>query len=254
MYFHIYNPSIYSHLPYNPSIYSHLLYRQNLKAKIYINKRNFSTSSKVNSVFTHWPHIQSIINIIRNDENNGKLLESDYTFLTSAILPFYFCHTQLRTWIVAPEFVLPNNYKPDYTIFLWYNNTTVFNDMIHVVVEVKSKTGDSWHILLEKMWNQADNAKDSEGRLWAIGQKGFEICFFKFDVLKYQDEMPQCFTNYVPLNLSNLNVPQLDQLEVKYERCTNNLRRIALIRWRLDNPHHWPYIHLMFEHIKSNNP
>ena len=101
------------------------------------------------------------------------MIESDYTFLTSAILPFYFCRTQHITWIVTPEFVLPYNYKPDYTIFLWSNNTTVFNDMIHVVVEVKSKKGDSWHVLLEKMWDYADNAQNYQSRIWAIGQKGF---------------------------------------------------------------------------------
>lgn len=168
MVFHIYNPSIYSHLPS----------RQNLKAKIYINKRNFSTSSKINSAYTDWPHIPQLIEIIEEDEENKKregidLRECDYSVITSAILPYYFYPTPRATWIITPEYVLPENHKPDYTIFLWSNNITELECMIHVVVEVKSKTGHSWHKLLEQMWNQADKARGSKDSIWAIGQKGF---------------------------------------------------------------------------------
>jgi len=86
----------------------------------------------------------------------------------------------------------------------------------------------------------------------AIGQKGLEICFFRFDVLNFEGQIPDCFTHFEPLNLSNLHGVQLDQLKVKYEDCNDkNFARIALIKWRLDNPNHLPYIHSMFEHIKG---
>lgn len=103
------------------------------------------------------------------------------------------------------------------------------------------------------MWNQTDVTKNDEGRLWAIGQKGLEICIFRFDVSRYQDQIPDCFTNYEPLNLSNLNSAQLDELGVKYEYSDDRgFARIALVKWRLDVVKHWPYIHHMFEYIRDN--
>lgn len=121
--------------------------------------------------------------------------------------------------------------------------------------EIKSKTGDSWLKLLEQMWTQSDVAKFPNGTLWAIGQKGLEICIFRFDISKYQNQKPDCFTNFEPLNLSNLNTVQLDQLKVKYELCDDNgFARIALIKWRLDDDRDKPYINHMFQYIHSRRP
>lgn len=105
------------------------------------------------------------------------------------------------------------------------------------------------------MWDQAEVAKNSEGWLWAIGQKGLEICFFKFDVKKFVDQDPDCYTHFEPLNLSKLNTTQLDNLKVKYEQCNNdNFARICLIKWRLDEPDHWPYINRIFQYIMTRQP
>ena len=167
----------------NPNIYHQSSYRQNLKPIIYINKRNFSTSSKVNSVFNDWPHIQSIIKILSDkEEKKPDLWECDYSFLTSAILPYYFHISSHTTWIVTPEFNHTEGNLADYTIFLWSNDGRDYTRMVHAVMELKSRAGDSWYKLLEQMWSQADRAKNQSGRLWAIGQKGLEICFFRFDV------------------------------------------------------------------------
>ena len=105
------------------------------------------------------------------------------------------------------------------------------------------------------MWSQADISKNNEGRLWAIGQKGLDICFFRFDILNFQGQVPRCYTNFEPLNLSHLSEPQLDNLGVKYEYCDNHgFARIALIKWRLDDVRHIPYINRMFENIRMLNP
>lgn len=152
----------------------------------------------------------------------------------SAILPYYFHTTGHTIWVITPEYNHLEGNHPDYTIFSI--DTNPFIKEIYAVVEIKSKTGDSWKKLLEQMWNQADVAKSEDGKLWTIGQKGLEICFFRFDVLNYQDQEPKEFTNYEPFNLSNLNTVQLDQLGVKYVECDDNgFARIALLKWRLDN-------------------
>ena len=81
------------------------------------------------------------------------------------------------------------------------------------------------------MWDQADIAKPFSGKLWAIGQKGLEFCVFEFNINEYKNQIPDCFTNFKPLNLSHLNIVQLDQLGVKYEQCNDNgFARISLIK------------------------
>lgn len=105
------------------------------------------------------------------------------------------------------------------------------------------------------MYKQAVVAKKESGRLWCIGQMGVEICIFKFDFQKYNDQDPDCYTSFEPLNLSNLSEPNLSRLGVKYEHCNeNDFARIALIKWRLDNMDHISYIHNMLEYIRNNEP
>lgn len=195
-----------------------------------------------------------MITNVNTRENRGeKLWECDYSFITSGILPYYYHSTVNSHWVITPEYNYLENNHPDYTIF---NITTnPYTEEIYAVVEVKSRTGDSWHKLLEQMWTQADVAKANNGKLWAIGQKGLEICVFIFDVNKYQNQYPDCFTNYEPLNLSHLNTVQLDQLGVKYEECNDNgFSRISLIKWKLDNPTHKPYIDHMLQYTRSRRP
>lgn len=204
--------------------------------------------------FLDWPHIWDIITHIKDRENSGEVLwECDYSFVTSALLPYYFRHTQNTTWVITPEYNHLEANHPDYTIFTITRNP--FNKEIFAVVELKSKTGKSWNANLEQMWKQCDAVRNPQGKLWAIGQKGFEICFFRFDLLKFEDQIPDVYTNFDPLNLANLNTIQLDSLDVKYVECDNNgSSRISLIKWRLDNLAHVPYIHNMFLYIKSHKP
>ena len=184
---------------------------------------------------TDWPHIKDIIFDIKNREARlpaklaGEILwECDYSYLTSAILPYYFHRTLHNTWVITPEFNYMEGNHPDYTIFNLTRNP--YNRERRVVapvpcplspvpcplspqgkgergkLELKSKTGASWQKLLEQMWEQADVSKNTtSGKLWAIGQKGLEICVFRFDVLNYQNQNPSCYTNFEPLNLHHLS-------------------------------------------------
>lgn len=53
-----------------------------------------------------------------------------------------------------------------------------------VMYECKNKNAISWQKLAEdQLWEQADFHKNGDGKLWVIGQIGFEICVYKFDVL-----------------------------------------------------------------------
>ena len=217
----------------------------------FYNKRTFSTTFKRSRRFYDSPSILGMIKDISTKEKElDNLWECDYSFITSAILPCYFDQTY-TSWVITPEFNYLEGNQPDYTIFE-INIHPSYRAEIHTVVELKSKKAASWLKLLEQMWDKADVAKSNDGKLWAIGQKGLEFCVFEFNVRKYEDQKPDNFTNFEPLNLSNLNTVQLDQLGVQYVQCNDNgFTRIALIKWRLDNPNHRPYIHEMLEH-RSN--
>lgn len=57
---------------------------------------------------------------------------------------------------------------------------------------------------------------------YCIGQKDIEFCVFEFNILKYQYQKPDNFTNFEPFNLSNLNTLELYKLGVKYVECNDN--------------------------------
>lgn len=208
----------------------------------------------MSNVFTNWWHIRPMIMDLRMRELKGeRLLECDYSRLMSAILPYYFNVVANATWVITPEFNYRENVKPDYTIYFMQNNP--FNHLAFVIVEIKSKTSDSWHKLLEQLWSQCDLNKHNNGRIWAIGHNGLDICFFKFDVVSYPYSLPEVFVGFNPLNLSNLTAAQLHQMGAICEFFSNlGVQRIGLIKWRLDNPNHWMYIHNMFTHMKAQSP
>jgi hypothetical protein len=192
-----------------------------------------------------------MIEDIKKAENMCNPRECEYSRIVAAILSYYFHVTSNIAWVIAPEYNYGGNVFPDYTIFL-YDDDTDPSLIPHIVVEVKSKSGDSWYKLLEQMWGQANHIWYDSESSWAIGVKGLEICIFRFNALKYNDQIPDCFTHFEPLNLEKLSTPALDALNVKYEMCNDNgFARIAVIKWRLDNPDHIPYIDHMFQYMRS---
>ena len=220
-------------------------------------------STTLKSSFINIPHIREIIIDLSNqnqNQNQNRLQECDYKVITSAILAYYFhdITNNNNLWVTVPEYQSPQgeNVRPDYTLMLVHINP--FGLKIYAVIEVKSKSGDSWDKLLKQLYEQAEraiNVSEVIGRVWVIGQKGFEICLFKFNSQKYKDQDPDLYTFFEPLNLNNFSQPQLDHLGIKYKTCNDNgFDRIALIKWRLDNINHIPYIHDMFEHMKRFNP
>lgn len=68
------------------------------------------------------------------------------------------------------------------------------------------------------MWDQCDTTNtqmNGNGRMWTIGQREFEICFFKFDLLKFQ--CSKRFTNFEPLNLNGWTIDTFDRFGIALE-------------------------------------
>lgn len=107
----------------------------------------------------------------------------------------------------------------------------------------------------DQLWNQADSLKNEDGRLWVIGQIGFYVCIFRFDVLKYQES--EWFRNFSPLNLNNLSPEDLDKLKILHitESVDNSTRDLTMvIQWDLRKQNQYKYIDEMLSYIVRNNP
>lgn len=185
------------------------------------------------------------------------IYEDEVSRLTCLILAYYFRYD--NGWCVAPEQNSGSDYHPD---FLVSKVDLTLGDKYgraipHLVIEVKRPVADvgiSWKTLLEQAWDQADGSKDEwTGRIWVIGQRGFEISFFKFDVLAYQDSAK--FINFIPLNLNQWSADDFEYLGIKVvTEIIRGQKEVRSITWRLDNVDHAPYIHDMFIHISRNLP
>lgn len=213
-----------------------------------------ATLYAVESTFWSIPIIRTLIDDLHQKElRDPNLRECDYSRITSVILPYYFVYW--TKWCIAPEFNYREAVHPDYTVFEIITDSSSTNiDIPYFLVEVKSRAGASWNKLLEQLWTQADIGKQDNGRLWVMGQKGLEICIFKFDLLKFMND-PEPFKNFEPLNLRDYTEEDLKHLDIKCITCiSNGLERIAVIKWRLDNRLHAEYINDMFIHILSGRP
>lgn len=196
--------------------------------------------------------------MVQNIKNRNLVYEDEISRLTSIILPYYF---PFDTWYISPEQVWGQNWKPDYTIWKpdFSPGPGYGRSLTHVLVEIKrpvSSGGVSWNKLLEQGWDQADSAKKSNGRLWFIGQRGFEFCVFKFDVLNYPST-PETdgYTNFMPLNLHHWTINDLQHMDIKYHSVIiNGVEEIRVIKWRLDDRSHAMYLHEMLEYIRNHEP
>ncbi len=195
-----------------------------------------------------------ITNLKNRDKSKENLFESDYSIIIGAILPYYFEYR--KNWVLAPEIWSLDKRRSDFVLtktLLSHNRPYLYgHSFAHLMVECKRKHAVSWIKLVpEQLWNQADSFKNDDGKLWVIGQIGFEICFFRFDVTKYMES--ETFANFSPLNLERFHDADLDYLNILHvTESVNNIEILQVIQWRLDDEHHHRYIHNMLVHISNN--
>lgn len=191
---------------------------------------------------------------------NHPLKESDFSKLMFAILPYYFKY--IDNYTISPEMWNDNfcnrNGRSDGIVALTNLN---INDpkygcpLAKVMYECKNKWTISWKKLCDnQLWEQADANKNDDGRLWVIGQIGFQVCVFNFDVLD-QRNRDNPFEHFTPLNLNKFSIQDLDYLGIKYEYETiNNRDNILAISWTLDDKDQHRFIHDMLDFISKNDP
>jgi len=197
-----------------------------------------------------------IINLKKRQVKKELLFESDYSRIIGAIIPHYFKYDDNYT--ISPEIWSDDRRRADFVIsetYLNQNGNYPYGHSIPVLmVESKNRGAIPWKDLASnQLWNEADSLKNDDGRLWVIGQIGFTICFFHFDILNYNKS--EWFTNFQPLNLINFSDEDLDRLKIKHiTESIGNDDVLQVIEWRLDIYSHHIYIHEMFEHISNNAP
>lgn len=192
---------------------------------------------------------------LKNDQNNNlPLRECDYSKMISLLLPQFF--NLNNNWCIVPEFTLPGGFSPDYLVSL-VNTTAGFYygySNNRLVVETKNRVAVSWWMLLrDQLYDQCDNAS-SNGKVWAGGLIGFEICFFLFDTNRFPSRS-QDYRGFGVLNLRNYTTDDLDYLNIKYitELDNNGNEEIRVIKWRLDDHTQHIYILEMIQYISQHD-
>lgn len=199
-------------------------------------------------------NIYYVINFLKNNQlNRVRQYEADYSRLTSMILPYYY---RYPLFYISPEQRLGEAHHPDYTIGK-PDNTGKNHPCLLVEVKKAGIDGSipSWAKHLDQMWDQCDAANtdnNGNGRMWAIAQRGLTICFFKFDLNRFQNGT--LYTNFIPVVPDGWTIATFIQhgIEIKTEYI-NGREEIRLIHWKLDNPSHLRYIHGMFNYISNTN-
>lgn len=157
--------------------------------------------------------IAMIRNLQTRQREHEKLFESDFTRVMGAILPHYFVYVQ--GWVIAPEIWSDDKRRSDFVICLVNLIHGIIPPYGHsipkVMVEGKLPSAIPWNKLCkDQLWYQADSLKNDEGKLWVIGQIGYYVCIFRFDVNNYIES--EWFKNFSPLNLHNFSPEDLDEL------------------------------------------
>ena len=195
-------------------------------------------------IIAHICHVKSLGKATR---------ECDYSKILAMALPQFFPFS--AGWFIAPEFVLPGNYSPDYLIgkICITPGANYGKSSHHLVVETKNHAAVSWWVLIKgQLWNQCDATTNSEGKIFCIGLIGFQICFFLFDLSKYRSPS-DAYRNFLPLNLNNFTEEDLDYLEIEYlSESAGDRDIIRVVKWRLNNELHHKYILEMFEYVSVN--
>lgn len=212
--------------------------------------------SSVPFVFNN-EHVKAYIsNIIEKHTNKEKLFESGYSAILDAILKHCFKDT---AWVIASEYWSNDKGRSDFVVFLPYidqsPNIRYGEPIPKLMCEYKSPYAIPWKDLVkEQLWNQASSiCEDHRGKLWVIGQIGFYICIFRFDLTEYMDS--DWFTNFSPLNLNGWSEEDLGELGIKYiTESINGKDIIQVIQWDLREKYQYDYIHKMLVHITENYP
>jgi len=188
------------------------------------------------------------------------ITEGDFTSIMYPILNHYAAICSIPNLVVAPE-ALNNNVfnrrcRCDGLISA-IDVTSPLPDFgkrhNHIVYEAKVHAGDGWPTLMDKqMWDQADSAKNDRGRIWAIAQRGFQVCVFKFYVRRLDNY--GSYDNFQPLNLRNFTENDLIFMDTDpVVEFVNNVRVIKVIKWKINDTSHYVYIDEMLNHIFNNN-
>lgn len=151
--------------------------------------------------------------------------------------------------------MINDNYKPDFIVSEISTRLPDYGvSYPYLNVEVKRPAIMSWKKWLDDPLHKqcdnhmANNARQTNGRLWAMGQKGFEICLFLFDI--HSNLNLDHYNPFTAVNPRNYTADDLRHLDAEpFVEVVSGAEEIIAITWRLDNPYHYIHIHEMFIHV-----
>ena len=104
-------------------------------------------------------------------------LEFYYVRIMNSILSYYFTINTTGNFLVASQQTLDDNYTLDLSVYKVDTTNGICH--LHVILEIKRIINTAnWHELLEELnkeWTSAaaDEDNNNNGKVWALGQKGF---------------------------------------------------------------------------------
>ena len=223
-----------------------LIYVNNTNVNVKINYNNLTKIESNGSPFDKWPWIKYHIANLKQQESRGVILkEADYNRIMFALFPYY-CNFR-DSWIIAPESWSQDPFAVNKRCDAAISKILApdANLSTRIVYEGKARTAISWwRLLREQVWDEADGLKRQNGTVWVICNIGFEVCFFEFDILRWQDTGD--YTNFSPLNIRGFDQGGLQLRGIDYLEQDGVIK---VIKWRLDDLSHFEYIDELLDYV-----
>lgn len=243
---------------------------KNIKNASNVYRMNLHTNEKLTLSRTYWdnPDYLNVVNYIKARSN--IVSKDKASRILSMILPYYFFIIIGRESPGQTVYCAANQFytlgydkrnreirkEADYVVWKSDNSPLRLGDRVdHVIVSVFN-SGTTWDIALLDSYKLCSNACDSNGKIWAIIQKGFEICVFIFNGTRLIDNTNlskiQC---YIPLNLDNLSIDDLVNLNLDFKTdYYNGVREIRVIQWKTDELRFVVSVNNQLIYVGQNSP
>lgn len=204
--------------------------------------------------------IKATIHDTQKKCSDGHTLEADFTRIMFLLLPFFLTYNPNFVFIPEVWVEHQNNglKRCDGLAYVVRTQAGVGygTQDNKIVYEGKNRFAISWRALLsDQLWSQADSFRQN-GKIWVIASIGFEMCVFTYDVLKYTDR-GEDYRNFNPVRPNSCitwTPKDFEWIDAEVITAPNNPNLITVIKWKLNDPAHHPFIHDILHHISTNNP
>lgn len=246
---------------------------KNIKNASNVYRMGFHTNEKRTLLITYWdnPDYLNVVNYIKESAKKANpktnlINKSKVSMILSMILPYYFnsAYQTPGIYYATNQYYIVGLFpggqeihkEADCVVWKSNNNPPVLGEKLDHAIVSAFRSNLSWDNVLLDNYELCRVASGPNGKIWAIIQKGLEICVFIFNGSRLgtgSDESKiQCFT---PLNKENLSIDDLLRLNIEFETdFYSGAWEIRVIKWRIDDVRRVTSINDELYHVRLNSP